>query len=70
VNGLLIITDTSKHIWTYAAGTSNDLPSCPCVTLNDAANTVSGAEFQHFVRNHYYCEAGQNVPTNQMFTMG
>jgi len=44
-----------KHVWTYAAGASddhnNDCCNCPCATHPGSLPPV-------FVENHYYCESG------------
>ena len=48
-------TASSKHVWTYAAGLSDDYDykccNCPCAT-------IPGPSPPAFVGNDYYCESG------------
>ena len=60
VDGISItVGSPRKHVWTYAAGLSddhdNDCCNCPCATH-------PGPPPPAFVGNHYYCESG-NVGT-------
>ncbi|XP_065890651.1 uncharacterized protein [Dysidea avara] len=60
VDGISItLGSPRKHVWTYAAGLSddhdNDCCNCPCATH-------PGPPPPAFVGNHYYCESG-NVGT-------
>ena len=68
VDGLSIITNSStpKHIWSFAAGLSNNRRSCPCsVILSDCDNItdVVGRPPQEFVKNNYYCDSGHHLRT-------
>ena len=56
VDGISItLGSPRKHVWTYAAGYSDDLDNknsnCPCAT-------IPGPNPPAFVGNHYYCESG------------
>ena len=56
VDGISItLGSPRKHVWTYAAGLSDDYDykayNCPCAT-------VPGPSPPAFVGNNYYCEAG------------
>ena len=56
VEGLSItLGSPRKHVWTYAAGLSDDYDyksdNCPCAT-------IPGPSPQAFVGNDYYCESG------------
>jgi len=51
----LTLSNPRKHVWTYAAGYSDDgnylFNNCPCAT-------TPGPDPPTFVGNHYYCESG------------
>ena len=56
VNGVSItLGSPRKHVWTYAAGLSDDYDypdeNCPCAT-------IPGSSPPAFVGNDYYCESG------------
>ena len=56
VDGLSItFGNPRKHVWTYAAGFSDDYNypdiNCPCAA-------TPGPDPPSFVSNHYYCESG------------
>ena len=56
VDGLSItLGNPRKHVWTYAAGLSDDYNypdfNCPCAA-------IPGPDPPAFVSNHYYCESG------------
>ena len=67
VDGVSITYGSSPrtHIWTYAAGlseqliVSNEVYSCPCVV---AGSSVTPQTPPSFVGNNYYCESGN--PSN------
>ena len=62
VEGVSITYETNprKHIWTYAAGASeqrNDSSACPCNTgFNGSTDPAST-----FIGSHYYCESGNPI---------
>ena len=59
-----------KHVWTYAAGASDDgnfdasIFNCPCAAIPGPADSPA------FVGNHYYCESGSTggLNYNAIFT--
>ena len=61
VDGISItLGSPRKHVWTYAAGLSDDykgnhLDNCPCAKHRGRAAPT-------FVGNHYYCESGNTGP--------
>jgi len=61
VDGISItLGSPRKHVWTYAAGLSDDyklnyLDNCPCAKHPGRAPPA-------FVGNHYYCESGNTGP--------
>ena len=61
VDGISItIGNPRKHVWTYAAGLSDDhkhshADNCPCAKYPGRAPPA-------FVGNHYYCESGNTGP--------
>ena len=61
VDGISItLGSPRKHVWTYAAGLSDDYKgnhadNCPCAKHGGRAAPV-------FVGNHYYCESGNTGP--------
>ena len=63
VDGISItIGNPRKHVWTYAAGLSDDhkqnqADNCPCAKYPGRAPPA-------FVGNHYYCESGNTGPYN------
>ena len=63
VDGISItIGNPRKHVWTYAAGLSDDYKhsqadNCPCAKYPGRAPPA-------FVGNHYYCESGNTGPYN------
>ena len=68
VDGLSIIINntTPKHIWSFAAGLSNNRANCPCSVIlreRDNSTNVAGPEPQQFVKNNYYCDSGHHQLT-------
>ena len=53
-------TNPCKHIWTYAAGVSeqrNGSATCPCNTGFDGSRDPAST----FIGSHYYCESGNPI---------
>ena len=68
VDGLSItLGNPRKHVWTYAAGQSDDHThpdhNCPCAA-------IPGPDPPAFVGDHYYCESGNtgNFDFNEHYT--
>ena len=66
VDGVSItLGNPRKHVWTYAIGISDSnlgtSSYCPCATF-------VAADPPSFVRDHYYCESGDNEGTYQQTT--
>ena len=71
VDGLsiIIIGNTSKHVWSYGVGHSYNLSVCPCsVIRNDNGDVSAGREPQQFVKGNYYCESGNPQRTTERNT--
>ena len=52
-----------KHIWTFAAGESENSPECPC------AGWTQANEVPDDVGDHYFCESGTSeIPSATLYT--
>ena len=66
VDGISItLGSPRKHVWTYAAGVSDDHNPyanslCPCALYSTARPPA-------FVGNNYYCESGNVGPVEQIY---
>ena len=61
-------TNPRKHIWTYAAGISEqetDFDACPCNTAYNGNRNPAST----FIGSHYYCESGNPISDKSYYIL-